>query len=111
MKYTPKPVDRAASVFGPRKISDYLPDYADVPEPYKRWHGNQHVEVVERWFFRGLPEGTQFVPKPGIDAEAALAHISACMRSWEPKHEHKTAGVAYLLSEWFERIEIPETDA
>jgi hypothetical protein len=30
------------------------------------------------------------------------------MRSFEPKHEHKIEGVAYLMSQWFEKILIPQ---
>ena len=28
--------------------------------------------------------------------------IAAILASFEPKHEHKEAGAAYLLSQWFE---------
>ena len=36
-----------------------------------------------------------------IDPEAVNRHTRACLRSFEPRHEHKIAGVAYLLSLWF----------
>ena len=42
--------------------------------------------------------------KQGISLSLALRHLGACLSSWEPKHEHKTAGVAYLMSLWFEDL-------
>jgi hypothetical protein len=40
-----------------------------------------------------------------VDTNKALAHIQCIMMSFEPKHEHKTAGVAFLLDEWFSKYE------
>lgn len=53
------------------------------------------------WFFFGLAS-LQLVPKDGVDAAKALRHISAIMRSYEPKHEHKEQACAVLFEEWFE---------
>ena len=103
----PKPVTREELAFGPRNVYEFLPEYDIIPEDFKRFGGNKWVNITEKWFFSGLPKGTSFKPKTGIDVQEALAHISACLRSWAPKHEHKTAGVAYLMSEWFEDVEIP----
>ena len=65
------------------------------------------VKVVDQWFFYGLPDETTFDTRDGVDIKRALRHISACMRSFQPKHEHKVAGVAYLLDLFFEKIEVP----
>jgi hypothetical protein len=43
-------------------------------------------------------------PKEGVDVDKALRHIQAIMRSYQPKHEHKEAAVAYLLSQWFDDV-------
>lgn len=104
----PKSVTGADMAFGPKNIADYLPNYATVPDDFKRFSGNKWVDLTSKWFFSGLPAGTKFLPKPGIDADLALAHIRTCLASWDPKHEHKTAGVAFLLSEWFEDVEVPK---
>jgi hypothetical protein len=45
------------------------------------------------------------VTKEGIDRSVAMRHLKCIMSSWEPQHEHKTAGVAYLMSLWFEKFE------
>ena len=62
------------------------------------------MRLAKDWFFRGAKLG-KLTPKNGIDAQAAIRHVRYCMGSWEPKHEHKEAGCAYLLSLWFDDIE------
>jgi hypothetical protein len=94
----PKDVDAATFAFPARVLGTLLP--ANRPESERCWR-----DLFTRWFFAGLPKDTEFTPKAGIDRTKAMRHISACMRSFEPKHEQKEAGVAYLLSLWFERIE------
>jgi len=88
----------------------HLPRYADLPEDFKRHRGNDFCRAISMWFFKGAEmhpngieiDGLKFTAKPGIDAKKALAAIRACMVSWEPKHEHKEAGCAYMLSQWFD---------
>lgn len=86
----------------------HLPPMKDIPEEFKGHRGNKWTELFSQWFYSGLPKGTEFVPKPGVDKSKALAAIRAVMVSFEPKHEHKEAGVAYLLSEWFDDIKVPD---
>lgn len=45
--------------------------------------------------------------RPGVDRDKALVAIKAALGSFEPKHEHKEAGCAFLLHEWFELAEAP----
>lgn len=71
-----------------------LPPYDSIPEEFRR-ERSPWCRIVSRWFFSGLPQGTVFTPKPGIDLETAKRHLSAILRSWAPKHEHKEAGVAW----------------
>ena len=78
-----------------------LPPYASIPKEFKD-HYNEWVALTSRWFFSGLKG--HFVPKPGIDLQAAMRHLNICMSSWVLKHEHKEAGCAYLMSLWFERF-------
>jgi hypothetical protein len=44
----------------------------------------------------------RLTPREGVDKHKALAAIKAIIGSFAPKHEHKTSGCGYLLSEWFE---------
>ena len=102
---TPSPVTGLDCAFGGR-METLLPPYATIPDEYKRGHTKWN-KVVSRWFYSGLPKETRFVPKAGIDESAAKAHLRAILVSFEPKHEHKEAGAAYLLSKWFEDVEVP----
>lgn len=87
---------------------DHLPDYKSIPDEFKNWNGRSKWNtIVTNWFFKGLPKETEFIPKPGVDGKEALRALNAIMRSWAPKHEHKEAGVAYLMSEWFEDVKMP----
>ena len=88
--------------FGPRDLSSLLPAMSDIPNEFKQWT-NPWVRLAARWFYSGL--NGNFVAKEGIDGRAALRHVGAILRSFEPQHEHKEAGCAYLLSLWFERYE------
>ena len=85
--------------FGPNSIAEWLPAKDDIPKEF--WQENKYTKIIHRWFFSGA-EGVVFVPKGGINKSNALAHIKVCLMSFEPPHEWKTAGCAYLLSLWFE---------
>jgi hypothetical protein len=104
----PQDVDGPEMAFG-GKMSALLPPYKEIPEEFKRNH--PYCTIVSTWFFQGLPKDTEFVPMDGVDGQKALRHIKAIMSSWEPKHEHKTAGAAYLLSRWFKEINVPPKSA
>jgi len=81
----------------------HMPKYSDVPEDFKS-RRNPYVEFVGQWFYLGRTQEDmdRLVPKDGIDKSKALAAVKAILGSFEPKHEHKEAGCAYLLSQWFE---------
>jgi hypothetical protein len=66
--------------------------------------------VVSRWFYEGLPKGTLFYAKDGINSEAAYRHVAAILRSFEPHHEDKVATCAYLLDLWMDKVEFPPTE-
>jgi hypothetical protein len=95
-------VDDATIVFGGR-TDELLPPYADIPDEFERAH-NPWVRVVVQWFYKGL-DATQLQAIDGVDRSAALRHLKTIMGSFEPKHERKIAGVAYLMSLWFKPLE------
>lgn len=94
----PQNVDDAEITFG-GSINKLLPEYRSLPKEFR--DGNAWSNEIDEWFFRGIPEGYTMAAKDGIDLRKALRHLQALMRSWLPKHEHKVAGAAYLLSLWF----------
>ena len=81
-------------------IDHLLPAYEDIPEEFKRLE-NPWVKFQRDWFFHGLPPNTQFGAKDGVNAETAFYHLHCIQSSYEPKHEHKEAAVAFLASLWF----------
>lgn len=94
----PKEIDPLAAAFGcgTMDIGKYLPPVSDIPDEFRRG-SNYWCQLVSKLFFDGgqLPD-----TKPGIDRSAALLHFRAVLGSFAPKHEHKEAGCAYLLSLW-----------
>lgn len=89
----------------------HMPKQEIIPADFKRHDGNDYVKAVSSWFFGGAKaspnglviDGMKFTAKPGVDANKALRAIKAVLGSFEPKHEHKEAACAFMLSEWFDR--------
>ena len=72
-----------------------LPKWEDIPEEFKGAH--VWVRLVEEMFYGvkgGVAEQYDMEIVDGIDCEAASLHLQAALGSFEPKHEHKMAGVA-----------------
>jgi hypothetical protein len=86
----------------PAKALDLMPKYEEIPEEFKH-SGNRWVKFQSDWFYRGI-SNLRIATKSGIDANEAMRHLGAIQGSFEPKHEHKEAAVAYLASIWFEDV-------
>jgi hypothetical protein len=97
----PQPVSDLELAFG-GQMSRLLPPPSEIPDEFHHGHTKWN-KLQQTWFFRGL-SGVTWSPKPGIDQAAAIRHLKAIQASWEPKHEHKEAAVAYLASLWFEDV-------
>jgi hypothetical protein len=81
-----------------------MPPMAAIPDEFKDYNTtNKWLKFQSDWFFYGI-KNHKMTPKPGIDAQKALRHMAAIQQSWETQHEHKSAGVAYLASLWFDDI-------
>lgn len=92
----PQPVSDLDMAFGGNAMR-LMPEYKDIPEEFRR-DRNPWCQWQAEWFFKGLPSFP--AAKPGIDAAMAARHLKTIQHSFEPKHEHKQAGVAYLASLW-----------
>lgn len=86
----------------PAEVMHLLPPYEAIPEQFHSlgdpWH-----RFASDWFVYGLKE-VLIEPREGIDTSKALRHLRAIMGSFQPKHEHKIAGCAYLCDLWFKDI-------
>jgi len=94
----PTRVDDVLLAF-PATVRDLMPAYQDIPEEYKH-DDHPAVKFQSRWFFGGLKAAEIPQAKAGIDREMALRHLRCIHGSYEPKHEHKMAAVAYLADKW-----------
>lgn len=94
----PTAVDNITLAF-PADVRDLMPAYADIPAEFKS-DSNKWVKFQQTWFFRGLG-GAESDMAEGVDGPTAWRHLKAIQGSFQPKHEHKEAAVAYLASLWF----------
>ena len=107
-EWLPKDVDGIDLAFG-GEMKALLPPRNSLPDEFqRRWHSNPWCDIAGKWFFSGLPKGTTYKPKAGIDTNKALRHLGAILRSWEPQHEHKIGAVGWLMSIWFDEIKVPK---
>jgi hypothetical protein len=81
----------------------WMPPMEEIPDEFKRGDTKWN-EIVRAWFFHGLPSTVQFHTRNGVDPEAAFRAVSATLGSYAPKHEHKEAAAAYMLSCWFKKV-------
>jgi hypothetical protein len=84
-------------------VMTLMPAYRDLPDEFRNGR-SPYNDLVSTWFFKGLNKSA-LSPKPGIDANKAFRCLSVILQDWTPSHEHKTAGVAYLMSLWFDIAE------
>ncbi len=95
---------------------DHMPAYDTLPVEFKRHNGNAYCKAVSYWFFAGakregdrlIVDGVVFAPKEGVDSTKALSAIRVVLGSFAPKHEHKEAACAFMLSEWFDVVALIE---
>lgn len=92
----PVPVSAVDLAFPAEVIGRLLPPMEEIPKDVHRSQGG----LASRAFFSGL-DARDLVENEGVDKGVALAQIQCCLGSFEPKHEHKIAGVNYLFSLFF----------
>lgn len=91
-------VDDAARVFG--GIEEGMMPSPEQIKPFMNGR-SKGSELFNDLFYSGV-DGLALVPRDGVDAEKAWRHIQTIMGSFAPKHEIKTASVAFLFNEWFD---------
>lgn len=99
MPQIPMEVTDVELVFGGRNIKELLPDWKDIPKEFKEGDTKWNKLFTKIFYFGEAPGTIETVE--GIDPQRAGRHILAIMKSFEPKHEHKEAACAYLMSLWF----------
>lgn len=94
--------DGPSAVFG-ADLRDY-PPMANIPEEFRSYSG-KYQDIFSALFFRGGKLADHGIKlKNGISHPRAMRAIRAYMCSFAPQHEHKTATVAWALSDWTEPL-------
>lgn len=76
----------------------FLPAEDAIPQEFYSAR-NIYVQIITAIFLGGaIPDG-EITIHDGIEAETLNRFIRAHVASFEPRHQHKIAGVAYLLSQ------------
>lgn len=101
----PQHVDELLLAF-PAILGELLPPLDVIPDEYP--HRQEWLDFQGHWFAGTLPQDSEMEPADGIDATTAGRHLSAIQRSFEPRHQHKVAAVAWLASRWFIRVSTPD---
>lgn len=97
----PQDVTDLDMVFGTRAMA-LMPPYSEIPDEFRNMNDrtNPWLRLQRDWFYGGISR-SQITPRDDVDLNRAVRHLKAIQGSFEPKHEHKEAGVAYLASLWF----------
>ena len=93
----------------PADLGNLLPAWDAIPENFRTHLGDAQSrpwkEFQARWFFKGFSKSA-VTPRDGVDLDKAIRHLKVIQGSYEPKHEHKEAAVAWLASRWFEAVSL-----
>lgn len=76
-----------------------LPEMAQIPDEFMR--GNAYTELAGR-LFAGRPISGEITLKDGVKPENLNRAVRAHLISFDPKHEHKIAGVGFLIRQFAE---------
>jgi hypothetical protein len=90
----------------PATLGELIPPLEVIPDDYP--HRQEWLQFQRKWFCGSLPTDCEMQPAAGVDPQVAGRHLAAIQRSFEPKHEHKEAAVAWLASRWFTRVSTPD---
>lgn len=76
-----------------------LPAMADIPPEFKgRPTGNPYVELVNALFYGRKVPRLRIELLEGLTPPKLHRCVHAHLTSFEPKHEHKMAGVAFMIA-------------
>lgn len=99
MSYTVTPADMASIsdaevTFGTMRL---LPAWQDIPQDFGR--GNRYTELASALFNGSELPNWEIEMKEGFDPQVLNRAVRAHLQSFGPKHEHKIAGVGYMIAQ------------
>lgn len=93
---TPEQLETITDVEMAFSTEKLLPAWDDIPEDFKR--GNKYTAICDAMFFGGPLPNFDIEMKPGFSDKALNRAVRAHLQSFSPKHEHKIAGVGYMMA-------------
>lgn len=93
-----------ADLVFPARALSWMPTMEQIPKEF-RDGDTEWNQIASQWFYAGISDDAEFVPREGIDPVKAVRALKATLGSYAPKHEHKEAAVAYMMSCWFTKVE------
>lgn len=95
---TPEMLESISDVELAFSTEKLLPPWDEIPEEFKRSGGNQYTALAEAIFYGAPMPNGEIKMKPGFSPEAMNRAVRAHLQSWGTKHEHKIAGVGYIIA-------------
>lgn len=86
----------------PGTVSHLMPKMSAIPQDFRDERGDAASwarAAVQFFMGREMPT---LLCRHGITSVKAERHLRAIAGSFEPKHEHKMAALAWLMSRWLE---------
>ena len=74
----------------------FLPAWEQIPKGFKT--GNAYTRLAEAIFFGTALPDCEMTLNDGFEAEHLNRAVRAHLRSFSPKHEHKIAGVGWMIA-------------
>lgn len=80
-----------------------LPDWKNIPKEFRKdiYNGTVYGRIITGWYTGDPIPDAELAFNPGFreDGKAVYRFINAHLKSFQPDHDHKIAGCAYLLSQ------------
>jgi len=99
----PVAVSRIQQVF-PANLGDLLPPLDLIPEVFQKRRAGHVSAYASAMALGRIDESLALIKRDDVDPEVAWTHLSTIAGSFEPRHEHKEAALAWLLSLWFREV-------
>lgn len=100
--FEPKDMSDVEFAFPAHVVGVYLPEEKYIPHDFLRFKGGKWTHLADIWFAQGLKGEHPLKVRKEFDERKVVRHLGCCLKSFQPRHEHKIGGVGYLMSLWLD---------
>jgi len=94
-----------ADIAFPVRALEFMPPMEEIPDEFKENASHPAMGLVRRLLFGPtIPGDVQFHAVEGVDSEMVFRQLMVIRGSFAPKHQHKEAAMAYLISLWLKKV-------